>query len=103
MAKKANELRLELLLGRRVADANGRGVGRLEEFRASREGETWVVTEFDIGRAALLERLAVRHFGWLLGMRPAGYRARWDQIDLNDPAHLRLTVPLEQLQVIRRR
>jgi hypothetical protein len=103
VAKKATELRVEALLGRRVHDADGKLVGRLEEFRATREGEAWVVTEFDVGPAALLERLAVRHFGWLAGKRPAGYRAQWDQIDFSDPEHPRITVPRDQLKLIRRR
>jgi hypothetical protein len=103
VAKKGTELRVERLLGRSVQRVDGTVAGRLEECRATREGEAWVVTEFDIGRAALLERLAVRHFGWLPGMGAAGYRARWDQIDLSDPDHPRLTVPLEELRYIRRR
>ena len=104
MAKKQNELRLEQLLGRKVRDATGAVVGRLEEFRATRNGDTWEVTEFDLGPTALLERLAVRHFGrFVPGKRPAGYRARWDQIDLSDPEHPRLTVPLEEVKPIRRR
>jgi hypothetical protein len=100
---KRVELRLELLLGRRVVDPAGRVVGRLQEFRATREGDAWVVTEFDIGRAALLERLAIRHFGWVPGKAPAGYRARWDQIDLTDPERPRLTVPVDELKAVRRR
>ena len=103
MAKKENELRVELLVGRRVYDADRRVVGRLEEFRATREGDAWVVAEFDIGRAALLERLAIRHLGWLQGGKPAGYRARCDQIDLSDPDRPRLTVPIEELKTLRRR
>ncbi len=102
MAKRENELRLEQLLGRKVRDPKGRVIGRLEEFRATRNGDAWEVTEFDLGRTALLERLAVRHFGWLPGKRPAGYRATWDQIDLTDPDHPRLTVPVEDLKPIRR-
>ena len=78
-----NEIRLELLLGRRVFTADGTLVGRLEEFRAEREGEKWVVTAFDIGPAAFVARFAVNHFGIrLMGVR--GYRARWDQLDLTD-------------------
>jgi len=103
VAKKANELRLELLVGRRVYDVDHRVVGRLEEFRATREDDEWVISEFDIGRAALLERLAIRHLGWLPGRRPAGYRARWDQIDLSEPDRPRLTVPIEALKTLRRR
>ena len=103
MARRATELRVEQLLGRKVRDSNGAVVGRLEEFRATRNGDAWEVTEFDLGRTALLERLAIRHFGWMVGKRPAGYRARWDQIDISDPEHPRLTVPLEELSTIRRR
>jgi hypothetical protein len=104
VAKKASELRVEQLLGRKVRDDTGRVVGRLEEFRATRNGDAWEVTEFDLGRAALLERLAVRHFSWLLSShRPAGYRARWDQLDLTDPDHPRLTVPLDEVKTLRRR
>jgi hypothetical protein len=95
---------VERLLGRAVRGIDGTVAGRLEEFRATREGDAWVITEFDIGRAALLERLAVRHVPWLLpGHRPAGYRVRWDQLDLSDPDHPRLTVPLEEIRTIRRR
>jgi hypothetical protein len=104
VVKKASELRVELLLGRKVRDVSGRVVGRLEEFRARRNGEAWEVTEFDLGPTALLERLAVRHFSaFVPGRRPAGYRASWDQIDLSDPIHPRLTVAIEQLTAIRRR
>jgi hypothetical protein len=92
-----------LLLGRKVRGANGRVVGRLQEFLAEREGESWVVTGCDLGPDALLERLAVRHIGWLPGDKPHGYRARWDQIDISDPERLRLTVPLEELSPLRRR
>lgn len=101
MAKKG-EVSLELLLGRRVRDAGGRVVGRLEEFRATREGDAWVVTEFDIGPSALLERLAVRHVGWFPRARGAGYRARWDQIDFSDPDRPTLTCPVDHLQTLRR-
>src|SRR5689334_23167256 len=104
VARQQTELRVEQLLGRKVTDAAGVVVGRLEEFRARRNGDAWEVTEFDLGRTALLERLAVRHFSWLVpGDRPAGYRARWDQIDLSDPDHPRLTVTIDELDAIRRR
>ena len=100
---KRTDLRLELLVGRRVFAMDGNAIGRLHEFRATREGEAWVVTEFDIGPDAALERLAVRHFGWIPRKRPVGYRARWDQIDLSDPIRPRLTCPVEELQTLRHR
>jgi hypothetical protein len=99
---KRIEVRLELLLGRRVCDARGRVIGRLQEFRATRDGDVWVVTEFDIGRTALLERLAIRHLGWVPGTQPAGYRVRWDQIDLSDAERPRLRVPVGELAPLRR-
>jgi hypothetical protein len=98
MAKRANELRLEDLLGRRVRDRDGHIIGRLEEFRARREGEHWVVTEYDIGPAALLERLAVRHLGIMRSGRLRGYRATWDQLDLDDPEYPKLTCGVDELR-----
>jgi hypothetical protein len=95
-------LRVEQLIGRPVRDTDGRVVGRLEEFRAEREGEHWVVTEFDIGPAALLERLAVRHFGVSWPGRPPGYRVRWDQLNLDDPESPALTCSAAELKALRR-
>jgi len=93
-----SERRVELLLGKKVHAPDGRVVGRIEELRAERENNYWVVTEFHLGPTAVIERLAVRHFGFTLPGRVHGYRVRWDQIDLQDPDHLRLTCPLEQLE-----
>jgi hypothetical protein len=93
-----NELRVELLLGRKVRSIHGHVVGRIEEMRAGREHDYWVVTEFHLGPDALVERLAVRHLGVTLPGRAHGYRVRWDQIDLDDADHPRLTCPLEELE-----
>lgn len=90
--------RLDRLIGREVLAANNRRIGRLEEFRAERRGETWVVTEYVIGGAAVLERLGlgVRR---VLGIAPAaGYIARWDQIDLTTPERPRLTCLVSDLR-----
>jgi hypothetical protein len=101
MAKKASELRLEDLIGRRVRDAAGRVVGRLQEFRATREGNHWVVDEYEIGPSALLERLAARHLGIIWPGRVHGYRASWNQLDLEDPKHPRLTCGVDELKKLR--
>jgi hypothetical protein len=93
-----NEIRAELLLGRRVRSLEGRVVGRIEEMRAQREHDYWVVTEFHIGPDALVERLAVRHLGLALPGKAHGYRVRWDQIDLDDPDRPRITCPVEELE-----
>jgi hypothetical protein len=99
---RRSDLHLEHLVGRRVYDAQDRVVGRLEEFLAEREGSYWVVARYHIGPAALLERLAVRHLGVTWRGRARGYEAQWDQIDLADADHPRLTVPLEHLKAMRR-
>jgi hypothetical protein len=95
-----NELRADLLLGTKVRSLDGATVGRIEELRAEREHSYWVVTEFHLGPTALIERLAVRHLGWTLPGRVHGYRVRWDQIDLTDPDHPRLTCATDDLEHI---
>ncbi len=92
----AREVRLDRLLGRQVHARNNTRVGRIEEFRAEQSRDRWVVTEYVIGRMGLLERLHVG-FTLLLGGRRQGYAARWDQIDISDPAHPRLLCAVEEL------
>jgi hypothetical protein len=91
------EMRLDRLLGRHVYDRAGRRVGRLEEFRARKEGQGWVIDEYVIGAAGLLERLdlGVR---LVLGFKPRGYIATWDQVVLDDTPPIRLTCPVDQLR-----
>jgi hypothetical protein len=91
-------VRLDRLLGREVHTANNRRLGRVEEFRAERRGEDWIVTEYIIGAAGLAERLGLGA-RLLLGMNHAsGYVARWDQIDLSSPDRLRITCPVGDLR-----
>ena len=91
------ERHAELLVGRRVYDGDGRSVGRIEELHAEKEEDYYVVAAIDLGPTALLERLAVRHLG-ISWSGPHGYRARWDQIDLENEERLTLTCPLSELQ-----
>jgi hypothetical protein len=90
----AHEIQLELAIGRRVRTTGGQVVGRLEEVRAV----DWRVTEYLIGSTGLLERWSVATLS-LFGRAPRarGYCARWDQLDLRDPLHPRLTCPREDL------
>ena len=97
MAERKTECRVELLLGRRVRAQDGRVIGRIEELRAEREHDYYVVTEFHLGPSALIEALAVRHLGLTLPGHVHGYRVRWDQLDLSDQEHPRLTCPVEEL------
>jgi len=95
-----SERRVELLLGRKVRALDGAVIGRIEEMRAEREHDYYVVTEFLVGPIALIERLAVRHFGFTLAGRVHGYRVRWDQLDLDDADNPRLTCTVEDLEHI---
>lgn len=98
------EIHLELLLDRWVRDGEGHSVGRIEEVKVERQGEHWVITEFHLGRRALLERLCVRHFGFALvgylgaHKLPAGHVVPWDKMDLSDPHRPRLKCRKEELR-----
>jgi sporulation protein YlmC with PRC-barrel domain len=91
------ELRLERLLGRQVHASNGRRVGRIEEFRAERRGNTLEIREVVIGVAGLLERLGVG-VKLLVGAKTSGYVARWEQVDVTDPMHPKITCRVEDLR-----
>jgi hypothetical protein len=94
----SKSIRLEHLLGREVHTANNRALGRLEEFRAEQRGREWIVTAYLIGASGLAERLGLG-MRLILGMKlPAGYVARWDQMDLSNPDYLRISCPVEDLQ-----
>jgi hypothetical protein len=92
------DVQVELLIGRRAYDVDGRLVGRIEELLVEpRDGEH-VVTEYHLGAAAFLERLAMsarqlRFLRLLPRAERIEYRVRWDQMDLSDPARPRVTVP----------
>jgi len=102
MEKK--EVRVELLLGRKVLDPEGQPVGRIEEVRAEPLGNEMWVTEFLVGRSAMLERLSVQAFALaplhLLGWRKkrGSYRVPWDRLDLGDPERPRLRCGVEELE-----
>ena len=94
---KPREVRLDCLLGRQVLAPNNQPVGHLEEFRAEKRGNGLLVTEYVIGVAGLVERLGVA-VKLLFGRRGGGYIARWDQLDISDPMHPRLTCPASELR-----
>jgi hypothetical protein len=91
-------LRLDRLIGREVYTRDNRRLGRLEEFRAERRGDDWVIREYVIGTAGLLERLGLG-VRLILGVkRSGGYVVRWDQLDLSEPARPRLTCSVEEIR-----
>jgi len=96
------EVNLELLLGRKVLQTDGKNAGRLHEIVAEQRGDEWVITEYHIGPTALLSRLSAFHLAAplfrLLGAdKDAGRRVPWDKLDLSDPDRPALTCPLDAL------
>jgi len=102
----AHECRLELLLGRRVMDAEAKLVGRIEEVVADyRDGE-YLVREFHVGTFAVFERLGGGMLGngllRLIGGKRVhdGYVVPWKLMDLSDADHPRVTVAKSELSRI---
>ena len=99
----STECRAELLVGRRVVDANGERVGRIEEIVTEYVDDEYVVREFHVGAFAVFERLAngmlSRGLLRLLGGHRAyaGYVVPWELMDLSDPEHPRVTVAKAEL------
>jgi sporulation protein YlmC with PRC-barrel domain len=97
MTRALREVHVEKLLGRRVRDASGRVVGRIEEIHTDDKG---VVSEFLLGPAALWERLGQSTlelpFVRLLGLQRSDHRVPWNELDLSDPDHPRTTTQFEE-------
>jgi len=91
------EVHVGSLLGRQVLAGNNRPIGRLEEFRVETGADGCTVSEYVIGVGGLAERLGVG-VKLLIGRRVGTRVARWDQLDISDPHHPRLTCPVEELR-----
>jgi hypothetical protein len=97
------EIQVQRLLGRKARDVDGRVAGRVEELVVKKDGDEYVVLEFHLGPAAAFERIAavagqlplLKHIP--LGARVV-CRVRWDQMDLTDLEHPRVTVRRDELQ-----
>lgn len=102
MKGETHEVALELLVGRRVCDSEGRPAGRIEEVRGERIAEECYVREYLLGPAALLERFAVRFAGlrvarWV-GVAPKPARvAAWELMDITNPEKPCLLCRAEEL------
>ncbi len=102
-----HELRLDLLLNRRVYDADGVVLGRLEEVvvepKSDALGSYYAVREYHVGKYALLESLAGASFARAV-LRRFGKRAYrrypvpWALMDLTDPERPRTTVRRAELE-----
>lgn len=95
------EVRIEQLIGRRVRNADGRDVGRIEEMVCEIElhahGRDYVVQEIHVGTFGALDALIGSRVLRLLlrTLLPSrAYRrleVPWSSIDLSDPDRPRLT------------
>ena len=92
-----SEVRLELLVNRKVYDADGECIGRIEEVRAEVDGADHVVREFHVGKVAVAERLfgggrMTRSLLRRLGGHRLwhGYVVPWRDMDLSDPTRPRV-------------
>ena len=99
----AREVRLELLLKRRVRDRHDRVVGHLiEVIGEQRPAGVCEVTEYRVSRMTLLERLLGPTAGVAL-MQMTGrqhyYRVPWQEMDLSDPSVPRLRSAVAELEV----
>lgn len=105
----AREVHLELLLGKGVLDSKNQLIGHIEEVRAEQQGNEWIIKEYLIGNAALLERLSAWTIGLkilrLLGARKiyGGYSVPWDKLDLTDLEKPRLRCTVEELKELTKR
>jgi sporulation protein YlmC with PRC-barrel domain len=85
------QINIELLIGTKVRDVDGKDVGRIEEIRAERTGNKLMVEAYLIGASAVIHRLSA----WTL-VRPVErvlrsrhiysvYEVPWQDMDLSDP------------------
>jgi flavin-dependent dehydrogenase len=85
------EIKAELLLGAKVTDVDGEGVGRIEEIRVTREEHALLVDAYLIGASGLIERLSAWTLLRPIRQRPHDRRIRsvyeipWLDMDLSDP------------------
>ena len=99
------EIHLELLLGNKVVDVDGRTVGRIEEVVAGDVNGEAVVMEYHLGPSAVAERLSASamqlpFFNVLSRFRTKLRRVPWDQMDLTHPTHPRLRCRKEDLPAV---
>ena len=103
----SGRFQLDLLVGRRVVDAAGQELGRIDEIRLVREGDHYVVEGLLIGVNGLAERLGVAHplerFERRLNFdawRVEDHIIYWDQIDSIEEKRIRLKVRREEIQLV---
>ena len=103
------ELRYEDLLNRRVYDARGNVVGRIEEAHLAQPAGPGRIASYDVGAFALFERLGGSGIGASVlralgaAKRGGGYRVPAELLDLTNAAKPTLLCPVDQLEPLERR
>jgi sporulation protein YlmC with PRC-barrel domain len=85
------DIKIQLLVGTKVHDIDGKKVGRIEEVRVERQETALLVESYLIGVSALIDRLSartlVRPIGRFLRARHiySVYEVPWQEMDITDP------------------
>jgi sporulation protein YlmC with PRC-barrel domain len=85
------DIKVQLLVGTKVHDVDGKKVGRIEEIRVERQEAALLVESYLIGVSALIDRLSartlVRPIRRFLRARRiySVYEIPWQEMDLTDP------------------
>ncbi len=103
----SDRFQLDLLVGRRVYDSEGRKLGRVDEILLSREGDHYTVKGLLIGVNGLAERLGVarplerieEHLN-LRRWHSEDHLVRWEQIDAVEQKRIRLKVSQEEVETL---
>ena len=103
----SERLQIDLLVGRRVYDSEGRRLGRVDEIRLLREGDRYTVEGLLTGANSMTKRLGVGHILSKLldplGFRPWGLEAHiiyWEQIDSIEEKSIKLKVRRGEVQAV---
>jgi sporulation protein YlmC with PRC-barrel domain len=101
------DIKVELLVGTKVHDLDGKNVGRIEEIRVERHENALLVEAYLIGASALIERLSartlVRPIRRLLRTRHiySVYEVPWQDLDLTDPKRPVVRIAKRDLQRVK--
>ncbi len=103
----SRRFQLDLLVGRRVYDSEGRKLGRVGEILLFREGEHYTVKGLLIGVNSLAERLGVarslerieEHLN-LRTWHSEDHLVHWEQIDAVEEKRITLKVSQEEVQTL---
>jgi sporulation protein YlmC with PRC-barrel domain len=85
------DIKVQLLVGIKVRDVDGKNVGRIEEIRVERQEKALLVEAYLIGVSGLIDRLSartlVRPIRRLLRSRHiySVYEVPWQEMDVTDP------------------